>query len=71
MAKQATKAQKIARAQKAAARRELEQTMVLQAMGNGTSSFFQSLMEQSLSGRYLSKKQMAIVERVIAEKAGR
>jgi len=63
-----TKTKKIARAQKASARRELEQAMVLQAMGNSNSRFFQSLMEQSLAGRYLSKKQMAVVERVIEER---
>ena len=64
----ATKGQKIARAQKAAGRRELEQAMILQAMGDSNSRFFQSLMEQSLAGRYLSTKQMSVVERVIAER---
>ena len=64
-----TTAQKIARAQKAGGRREYEQSLILKA-GGGTvahNRFLASLYEWSYSGKYLSVKQLAAVERMITE----
>ncbi len=64
-----TTAQKIARIQKSSDRREYEQTLIIQAGGGYlNSNFLSSLHHQSQTlKRYLSVKQMAVVERMINE----
>lgn len=59
----------IRKAQNAAARREQEQNLILQAGDIARSRFLASLYEQSMAGRYLSTKQMAVVERIIGERS--
>jgi len=74
MAKTMTTARRIARAQKARARRDYEIALLLDA-GGGTvanSRFLTSLFEQvKIKKHYLSSKQMAVVMRMIAEREKR
>ena len=59
----------IARAQKAAARREYEQSLIALAGDCGRSNFLASLLNQSMiQKRYLSTKQMAVIQRMITER---